>query len=109
MVEDEDAAGLQVIVDPRDLNHLYRQTPALHQRDFSGDGFEWIDPGLSQPSVSVNLTGFLVPDGFAAKMTAAGARAMACERRRPICSAMITKKAAPSSIWLSELRRSMGS
>ncbi|HEY3353468.1 MAG TPA: isopeptide-forming domain-containing fimbrial protein [Polyangia bacterium] len=36
------------------------------------DGFEWIDPGLTppKPSVSVVLTGFLVPDGFFAKMTA---------------------------------------
>jgi uncharacterized repeat protein (TIGR01451 family)/MYXO-CTERM domain-containing protein len=34
------------------------------------DGFEWIDPGLGQPSVSVTLTGFLVPDGFAARMAA---------------------------------------
>jgi len=34
-------AGVQHVL--RDLNHLYRQTPALYQRDFSGDGFEWID------------------------------------------------------------------
>jgi uncharacterized repeat protein (TIGR01451 family)/MYXO-CTERM domain-containing protein len=34
------------------------------------DGFEWVDPGLGQPSVSVDLTGFLVPDGFAARMSA---------------------------------------
>ncbi len=27
----------------RDLNHLYRNEPALHERDFSNDGFEWID------------------------------------------------------------------
>ena len=27
----------------RDLNHLYRNEPALHQLDFSADGFEWID------------------------------------------------------------------
>src|SRR5262245_10590489 len=27
----------------RDLNHLYRNSPALHTRDFSPDGFEWID------------------------------------------------------------------
>ncbi|HEY3351987.1 MAG TPA: isopeptide-forming domain-containing fimbrial protein [Polyangia bacterium] len=34
------------------------------------DGFEWVDPGLGQPAVSVDLTGFLVPDGFTAKMAA---------------------------------------
>ena len=33
--------GVQTLV--RDLNHLYRKLPALHQRDFRGDGFEWID------------------------------------------------------------------
>jgi 1,4-alpha-glucan branching enzyme len=27
----------------RDLSHLYRDTPALHELDFSGDGFSWID------------------------------------------------------------------
>lgn len=27
----------------RDLNHLYKNEPALHELDFSGDGFEWID------------------------------------------------------------------
>ncbi|MBI5057600.1 MAG: 1,4-alpha-glucan branching protein GlgB [Nitrospirae bacterium] len=27
----------------RDLNHLYRNEPALHELDFSNDGFEWID------------------------------------------------------------------
>ena len=33
--------GLQFLVG--DLNRLYRRYSALHQRDFSGDGFEWID------------------------------------------------------------------
>jgi len=33
-------AGVQALV--RDLNHLQRSLPALHQRDFSPDGFEWI-------------------------------------------------------------------
>lgn len=27
----------------RDLNHVYRSEPALHQLDFSNDGFEWVD------------------------------------------------------------------
>ncbi len=27
----------------RDLNHLYRTTAALHELDFSTDGFQWID------------------------------------------------------------------
>jgi 1,4-alpha-glucan branching enzyme len=27
----------------RDLNHLYRQEPALHTQDFSPEGFAWVD------------------------------------------------------------------
>ena len=32
--------GLNDLV--RDLNHLYRERPALHARDNEGDGFEWM-------------------------------------------------------------------
>ncbi|WP_370590900.1 1,4-alpha-glucan branching protein GlgB [Thiohalobacter sp. COW1] len=34
-------AGVQALV--RDLNHLYRELPALHTHEFSADGFDWID------------------------------------------------------------------
>ncbi|MEQ9812169.1 MAG: 1,4-alpha-glucan branching protein GlgB [Azospirillaceae bacterium] len=34
-----------------DLNRLYRETPALHQRDCSADGFEWIEGGDLDNSV----------------------------------------------------------
>jgi 1,4-alpha-glucan branching enzyme len=33
-------AGVQALV--RDLNHLYREKPALHARDCEGEGFEWL-------------------------------------------------------------------
>ncbi|HEX7820086.1 MAG TPA: 1,4-alpha-glucan branching protein GlgB [Sphingobium sp.] len=33
-------AGVQSAL--RDLNHLYRDRPALHARDCEGDGFEWL-------------------------------------------------------------------
>jgi 1,4-alpha-glucan branching enzyme len=33
--------GVQALI--RDLNALYRDTPALHEVDFAGNGFEWID------------------------------------------------------------------
>lgn len=33
--------GVQLMA--RDLNHLYQQDPALHQRDFEHEGFSWID------------------------------------------------------------------
>jgi len=35
----------------RDLNTLYQATPALHQRDFTPDGFEWIDHSDAERSV----------------------------------------------------------
>ncbi len=42
-------AGVQRLV--RDLNTLYRATPALHQQDFVPAGFEWIDHGDAAHSV----------------------------------------------------------
>jgi 1,4-alpha-glucan branching enzyme len=33
--------GIQTLV--RDLNRVYRDSPALHEQDFSAEGFEWID------------------------------------------------------------------
>jgi 1,4-alpha-glucan branching enzyme len=42
-------AGLQALV--RDLNHLYRTEPALHQVDFDPAGFQWIDCTDSDQSV----------------------------------------------------------
>lgn len=41
--------GVQLLV--RDLNHLYNRSTALHQRDFTHDGFEWIDCHDYQQSV----------------------------------------------------------
>jgi 1,4-alpha-glucan branching enzyme len=41
--------GVQSLV--RDLNALYRCTPALHEIDFTDTGFEWIDWGDSDNSV----------------------------------------------------------
>jgi 1,4-alpha-glucan branching enzyme len=42
-------AGVQRWV--RDLNTVYRSTPALFSRDFTPDGFEWIDCNDTQSSV----------------------------------------------------------
>jgi 1,4-alpha-glucan branching enzyme len=41
--------GMQRLV--RDLNHAYRDTPALHQRDNEGEGFEWLIADDAQNSV----------------------------------------------------------
>jgi 1,4-alpha-glucan branching enzyme len=34
-----------------DLNRAYREEPALHQRDFSGEGFQWVRRGDWEQSV----------------------------------------------------------
>jgi len=41
LLGDASHAGMQRLV--RDLNHLYRASPALFSQDFSAAGFEWID------------------------------------------------------------------
>ena len=41
LLEQPAHAGVQALV--RDLNKLYRDTPALHEVDFEASGFEWID------------------------------------------------------------------
>jgi 1,4-alpha-glucan branching enzyme len=42
-------AGVQRLL--KDLNRLYASTPALYQRDFTPDGFEWIDHADADRSV----------------------------------------------------------
>ena len=37
----------------RDLNHLYRDVPALHELDFSHEGFAWVDCNNADQSVLV--------------------------------------------------------
>ncbi len=41
--------GMQLLV--RDLNRLYRETPALYQKDCEGDGFQWIEANDAENSV----------------------------------------------------------
>ncbi|MBN2905115.1 MAG: 1,4-alpha-glucan branching protein GlgB [Rhodobacteraceae bacterium] len=42
-------AGMQALV--RDLNTLYRATPALHVKDCEADGFRWIEANAAEISV----------------------------------------------------------
>ena len=51
LLVDEHHAGVQATV--RDLNALYRATPALHERDCDHTGFEWIDTADTVSSVLV--------------------------------------------------------
>jgi 1,4-alpha-glucan branching enzyme len=41
--------GIQSLV--RDLNHLYREVPALHARDCEPEGFQWIEGGDADNSI----------------------------------------------------------
>jgi 1,4-alpha-glucan branching enzyme len=41
LLEDPKHEGIKALV--RDLNRVYRDTRALHELDFSGEGFEWVD------------------------------------------------------------------
>lgn len=41
LLESSRHSGLQHWM--KDLNHLYRAEPAMHEADFSADGFKWID------------------------------------------------------------------
>jgi 1,4-alpha-glucan branching enzyme len=49
LLEDPMHQGVQRLV--RDLNALYRSTPALYEQDCEPDGFEWIDCNDSDQSV----------------------------------------------------------
>jgi 1,4-alpha-glucan branching enzyme len=49
LLADESHRGVQSLV--RDLNHLYRSVPSLHQLDCEPEGFEWIDGGNTAQSL----------------------------------------------------------
>ena len=45
--------GIQELI--KSLNTLYKKEPALHQKQFSGDGFEWIDYNDAENSTFVYM------------------------------------------------------
>jgi len=45
--------GVQLLI--KDLNGLYRKEPALHQKQFNAEGFEWIDYNDAENSVLVYI------------------------------------------------------
>jgi 1,4-alpha-glucan branching enzyme len=49
LLGDPGHAGIQSLI--RDLNHLYRSVPALHERDCESVGFEWLVGGDAEHSV----------------------------------------------------------
>jgi 1,4-alpha-glucan branching enzyme len=49
LLDDTLHSGVQMLV--RDLNQLYRSTPALHQLDGESSGFQWVDAADTEQSV----------------------------------------------------------
>ena len=49
LLENQDHLGIQKLV--RNLNMLYRHTPALYRRDCVSEGFEWVDGGASEDNI----------------------------------------------------------
>jgi 1,4-alpha-glucan branching enzyme len=49
LLEDRDHQGVQSLV--RDLNHAYRETPALWEDDFQPTGFRWLEPNDAAANV----------------------------------------------------------
>jgi 1,4-alpha-glucan branching enzyme len=62
LLEGDAHRGLQSLV--RDLNRLYAATPALHERDFTPDGFEWIVHDDARHSVLAFVRRGADPDGL---------------------------------------------
>lgn len=53
LLQYEPHKGVQALI--KDLNTLYKNEPALYEKQFSGDGFEWIDYNDSENSVLVYI------------------------------------------------------
>src|SRR5690625_5578985 len=49
LFQNREHAGVHRLI--KDLNHLYRQEPALHRYSHGGEGFEWIDCHDSSQSI----------------------------------------------------------
>ncbi|HZJ37277.1 MAG TPA: 1,4-alpha-glucan branching enzyme, partial [Gillisia sp.] len=49
LLEYEDHKGIQSVI--KDLNQLYKEQPALHEKQFNAEGFEWIAYDDSQNSI----------------------------------------------------------
>jgi len=49
LLENDNHKGVQRLI--KDLNNLYKSTPALHQLDCEQDGFDWIDHNNAEQSI----------------------------------------------------------
>ena len=62
LLDNENNVGIQNLV--RDLNAIYKATPALHEVDFEPEGFEWISDSDRQNSVISFLRRAKDPEDF---------------------------------------------
>lgn len=62
LLDDGMHAGIRALV--RDLNHLYRDMPALHEGDCEAEGFAWIDCTDADSSVISYIRRATDPDDF---------------------------------------------
>lgn len=53
LLEHDSHKGVQALI--KDLNHTYRNIPALYELDCDGNGFEWLDSQNSEQSILVYL------------------------------------------------------
>ena len=53
LLEYSDHQGIQNLI--KDLNHVYREIPALHELDCEGSGFEWLDSENADQSILIYL------------------------------------------------------
>ena len=86
LLDDPQHAGVQALV--RDLNTLYRATPALHAGDCEAAGFEWIDCNDTDQSVLTFLRQAKPADGKggagAVQRPAAGGPAVVAAQFTPV-------------------------
>ena len=53
LLQHDSHQGVQTLI--KDLNNVYRNTPALYELDCEGSGFQWLDSENSQQSILVYL------------------------------------------------------
>jgi 1,4-alpha-glucan branching enzyme len=60
LLEHRPHKGMQDLI--KALNDLYKTEPALHEKAFTGEGFEWIDEGNAQESVLIYARKGILPE-----------------------------------------------
>ena len=87
LLDDPAHRGVQSLV--RDLNHLHRRLPALHEQDCEAAGFEWISHDAHQDSMLA----------FERRGRAAGARVIALCNFTPVLRTGVRIGVSPGGAW----------